>query len=148
MPDPDLGGTRILERDRRRMLEAILDEGRTSDALRRHLENSLGRPSSTVRSLSRRPVDADGVAVAAGAAAPTAPVVERRTVRPPPKHRRLQIFATDPGASNELNTAGINRAVIEVPWEANSASGEPAAGAGRSANISKWSTSIRPRTRL
>ena len=121
VPDPDLGGSRILERDRRRMLEAILDEGRTSDALRRHLENSLGRPSSTVVA-APAPVTPAGAVAGVVAAAPTAPVVERRTVRPPPKHRRLQIFATDPGASNRLNTAAVNSAIVKVPWEANGAS--------------------------
>ena len=35
----------------------------------------------------------------------------------PPASRRLRIFATDPGASIELNTAFINQATVEVPWE-------------------------------
>jgi hypothetical protein len=35
----------------------------------------------------------------------------------PPASRRLRIFATDPGASIELNTAFINEATVEVPWE-------------------------------
>jgi subtilisin family serine protease len=121
VPDPDLGASRIRERDRRRMLDAILDEGHTSLALRRHLEISVGRSTSSVTGVLPRQTGVPGAPIAAGgvvAPAPTlTPSVERRTVRPPPKHRRLQIFATDPGASNRLNTAFINRAVIKVPWE-------------------------------
>jgi len=37
--------------------------------------------------------------------------------RPPPPRRRLQIFAVDPGASNQLETAFINKTIIDVPWE-------------------------------
>lgn len=116
--DPDLGGSRILERDRRRMLEAILDEGRVSSALRQQLELSLGRSTSVVAPVPLPRVDV--APTPSGTAGPpsavTAPVA-RRTVRPPPKHRRLQIFATDPGASNRLDTAFVNRSVIKLPWE-------------------------------
>ncbi len=34
-----------------------------------------------------------------------------------PTHRRLQIFAFDPGQELDLETARINRAAIKVPWE-------------------------------
>jgi len=37
--------------------------------------------------------------------------------RRPPSRRRLQIFAADPGASNRLETAFINKTVIDIPWE-------------------------------
>ncbi len=140
VPDLDLGAP-LRERDRTRLLEAILDEGHTSRALRRRLESALGRPTSTIaappaaRPPSARPSEKPGgpppggpEAAAAGppgtepprptAGAPGAPTIERRTVRPPPKHRRLQIFAMDPGASARLETAFINRTVVRVPWEA------------------------------
>ena len=42
----------------------------------------------------------------------------RQILPAPPASRRLRIFATDPGASLELNTAFINEATVEVPWEA------------------------------
>jgi hypothetical protein len=127
-PDFDPSGP-LPERDSRRILEAILDEGRASRALRKHLELSLGRPTSTVVAPAGpqppAPVDqAPGVppgpppAIDFVGVVTPATTIERRTVRPPPKHRRLQIFATDPGASNRLDTAFINRAVIRVPWEA------------------------------
>lgn len=36
---------------------------------------------------------------------------------PTPAARKLRVFAFDPLASTELNTAAINDAVIELPWE-------------------------------
>jgi hypothetical protein len=41
----------------------------------------------------------------------------REALPPPPASRRLRIFATDPGASAALETAVINVATVEVPWE-------------------------------
>jgi hypothetical protein len=38
-------------------------------------------------------------------------------IYPRPNKRRLQVFAFDPAASLTLDTAVINRAVIELPWE-------------------------------
>jgi hypothetical protein len=37
--------------------------------------------------------------------------------RRPPVRRRLQIFAVDPGASNRLETAFLNKTVIDIPSE-------------------------------
>ncbi|MEO7542763.1 MAG: hypothetical protein ABIT04_04015 [Novosphingobium sp.] len=41
----------------------------------------------------------------------------RGVENPAPTKRRLRVYAFDPGASVELDTAGINDAVIELPWE-------------------------------
>jgi hypothetical protein len=48
--------------------------------------------------------------------------------RRPPARRRLQIFAVDPGASNRLDTAFINKAVIDVPWEGEATDANRSAG--------------------
>lgn len=110
VPDPDVGGERIRDKDRLRLAQVVLDEGRTSAALQAHLQAAVGRPTTVGSTAASGPPNG---------AAPAAPGVERRTVRPPPKHRRLQIFATDPGASNRLKTAFVNRSVVKVPWEPN-----------------------------
>ena len=48
--------------------------------------------------------------------------------RRPPARRRLQIFAVDPGASNRLDTAFINKTVIDVPWEGEATDANRSAG--------------------
>jgi hypothetical protein len=50
--------------------------------------------------------------------------------RPPPR-RRLQIFAVDPGASNRLTTAFINKTVIDIPWEGEAIDANRSAGSVR-----------------
>lgn len=127
VPDLDLDSSRLRDRDRRRLLDAILDEGRTSRELRRQLELSLARATTTVARPPEPPATdraepVAGAPAAAAVAATPQPVIERRLVRPPPRHRRLQIFAADPGASAQLATAFINRAVIKVPWEVSAGS--------------------------
>src|SRR6185295_16089173 len=51
--------------------------------------------------------------------------------RRPPSRRRLQIFAVDPGASNRLDTAFINKTVIDVPWEGEATDANRSAGSVR-----------------
>ena len=41
----------------------------------------------------------------------------------PPPHRSLQIYAFDPSLDLDLETARVNRAVINVPWEADLSDG-------------------------
>lgn len=117
---PDLDPSRgIADRDRARLLAALLDEGRTSRALRRRLESALGRSTSRAAPMPPPPQVA-----AQGVARTPPPPVERRIVRPPPKHRRLQIFAMDPGASTKLATAFLNRTVVRIPWEVSAGSAD------------------------
>ena len=51
--------------------------------------------------------------------------------RRPPSRRRLQIFAVDPGASNRLATAFINKTVIDIPWEGEATAATRSAGSVR-----------------
>jgi len=51
--------------------------------------------------------------------------------RRPPSRRRLQIFAVDPGASNRLDTAFINKTTIDVPWEGEATDANRSAGSVR-----------------
>ena len=102
----------ISDRQRRLFFEALLDEGKASQPLRRYLEGQLGRAASVPRphprSLGRPPKKHPRL---------TGTQLPRRILSRPPARRRLQIFAIDPGASNRLETAFINRAVVDMPWE-------------------------------
>ena len=104
--DPDADFTRIPRRQRRRLCELMLDEGNASAALRQELEARLGRHSAIPK--------------AAPGSKLTGATIPRVRRRPPPAVRRLQIFAIDPGASSEFDTAFINQTVVEVRWEASS----------------------------
>src|SRR5262245_31135753 len=44
-------------------------------------------------------------------------LAERRSQAPPPPFRRLRGYAFDPSLSLRLDTALINEAVFQVPWE-------------------------------
>lgn len=106
---------------RRRMLEAILDEGRPSAALRAHLETALRRAPTAPPTPSAPPPRPP--AARATPAVTTAPgplsgaAIKRRIVLPKPSKRRLRIFATDPGDSRSLGRSFVNVATVEVPWE-------------------------------
>jgi subtilisin family serine protease len=121
MPDPEAPLDQITPLQRRRFLQAILDEGKTSRALRDYLSRTLGQGGVATAAPSPQSRTSAQTASDAAAAAPT-PVDRaaawRQILPPPPASRRLRIFATDPGASVELNTAFINEATVEVPWEA------------------------------
>ena len=113
LPDPDLRPDQIPTEQRRRFLQAILDEGQASLSLRSHIARTLGTDASTV---------APPIAPAATEAAPATPranssQASRELSPTAPASRRLRIFATDPGASASLQTAFINIATVEVPWE-------------------------------
>jgi hypothetical protein len=120
--DPEADAARITESQRRRFLEAIVDGGKASQALRRYLESELGRASGTpVPAPPRAPARGRARGKAAAPAQPPAPEPYRQARRRPPSRRRLQIFAVDPGMSNKLATSFINRTVVDVRWEASSA---------------------------
>nr|WP_295828765.1 S8 family serine peptidase [uncultured Azospirillum sp.] len=100
--DCDLPGSRISPAACRRYLEAALDEGKPSQALKAKLEQMLGRPQSAA------PVRAP--------LAP-APAVKRKPKEPPPPRRRLRAYALDPSVAKSLSSVAVNEAVLSVPWE-------------------------------
>ena len=122
MPDPQAPLDQITPLQRRRFLQAILEEGKASRALRDYLSRTLGQSSiATTAPSPQTPTPAQAALESAGpaAAAPVNRSAAWRQILPaPPASQRLRIFATDPGASLELNTAFINEATVEVPWEA------------------------------
>ena len=113
LPDPELPPDQIPTAQRRRFLQAILDEGRASLTLRDHLARTLGNGGGSVA----LPQAAPSAQPAIAAPAIVDPAAWRAALPPPPASRRLRIFATDPGASISLQTAFINTATVEVPWE-------------------------------
>jgi subtilisin family serine protease len=114
LPDPDLPPKQIPTEQRRRFLQAILEEGRASLSLRGHIARILGTDASSV---ALPPTTTEATEVAPAAAAFNASRGSRELLPAPPASRRLRIFATDPGASASLQTAFINIATVEVPWE-------------------------------
>ena len=121
VPDPGIDPNQISDRQRKLFFEAILDEGKSSQALRRFLEAQLGRVATVPAALPEPPPPKRTPAkVARQRKPPTGTQLARRIRSQPPARRRLQIFAVDPGAANRLETAFVNRAVVDVPWEATS----------------------------
>jgi hypothetical protein len=107
--DPDADPDLIPERDRRRFVEALLDEKKCSRPLQSYLEQRIGRRTSSIRPAARAAV-APGKRLAGSE-------MQRTIRRSEPSHRRLQIYAIDPSFSSRLDTAFINHATIAVPWE-------------------------------
>jgi hypothetical protein len=110
VPDPGAAAEQVPARQRRRFLEAILDETTPSTALRRTLESVLGRAPNVVQTAQAATLDrvwTDGSSIRRGAAPVQAP-----------SRRRLRIFATDPLDGSRLATSFVNTATVEVPWEA------------------------------
>jgi hypothetical protein len=92
----------------RRIVEAIAEDPRASQALRRALSSGSGR----VR-------DALPLPLPAASSAATASRL-RHAMSPglsPPANRRLRVYAFDPTIGARLETFDINEATIEVPWE-------------------------------
>jgi hypothetical protein len=121
MPDPQARLDQITPLQRRRFLQAILEEGKASRPLRDYLSRTLGQGSVATAPSPQTPTPAQAALESAGRAAAdlvNRAAVWRQILPAPPASRRLRIFATDPGASLELNTAFINEATVEVPWEA------------------------------
>ena len=120
MPDPQIPVEKITTQQRRRFLQAILDEGRSSRALRGYLVRTLGGSSVASSAPSPRTEPSNVETIPATDAALVNQAAAWRQILPaPPASRRLRIFATDPGGSATLETTFINTATVEVPWEAN-----------------------------
>ncbi|HXI12051.1 MAG TPA: S8 family serine peptidase [Thermoanaerobaculia bacterium] len=101
VPDPD-DTTEIATDTQRKFMEAIIEDSRASQALRKHVE-------------SRYPV-------VAGGPAPRSQEVPVRVVQPEvsePAFRRLRVYAVDPSLSTRLSTAEMNEVTLNVRWEEN-----------------------------
>jgi len=117
--DPDLPAEQIPEKQRRRFIEAILDSREGSLALNQFLGRQYGRGGVPVEPTTPTKPSLPGKA---SLRAPEAEVqsgsqLPRHAPAAPPAHRRLRIFAIDPGASGRLDTVFINQVVAKVQWE-------------------------------
>ncbi len=83
----------------RAFLEAALDTGRPSKALRAWLEAEIGRASRGLVPYASKTR------------------VKRKLPPAPQPRRRLRVYALDPALAKQLETLPINETVIELPWE-------------------------------
>jgi hypothetical protein len=100
--DPDRPADQIPRAARQRYLEAVLDLGKPSSALRQHLEKVLQRP----KSVRIAPSDEQ-----------SSHVVSYEVKETPISIRKLRIFALDPSVGKTLATAAVNETTLSVTWE-------------------------------
>jgi hypothetical protein len=108
-----------------RIAQILLEYEVLSGSLRSYLEAAVGtRPRNQIPGAGLKPP----APTALGRSLPEPPdvaVVAASTVQPPPKARRLRIYATDPLAANRLDSLEVSEATVEVPWEPASGNIEP-----------------------
>ncbi len=109
LPDPDAPPERITRQQQQRFFEAMIDAGKCSRVLRARLEQQF-RAVTPVQVAAKPPE------------APATRASDRRVVPPRPAYRRLRTFALDPSFSVRLDTAFLNTATLQVPWESNATS--------------------------
>jgi subtilisin family serine protease len=90
----------------RRFMEAVIDDGKASLTLRRHVANRY-----TLVFGSSVP-NAPGEVVP-----PPRPIREQEIQTPDPPFRRIRTYAVDPSFSTRLETASINEVALKVRWE-------------------------------
>jgi hypothetical protein len=139
MPDPQIPVGQMTTQQRRRFLQAILDEGRGSRALNDYLARTLGSSTVIVRSPLPR-----GGPLPAGSTIPPASdqAAAWRRSPAPPVNRRLRISLPTPTPAPRWR----RRSSTLRPWKCR---GRPTAATqtcshpGPWVNIWKWSTPIR-----
>ena len=100
--DPEKPAEQISRAARQRYLEAVLDLGKPSAALRQHLEKLLDRGTS-VRVL--------------GANQQINYQVSYEVKETPVSLRKLRVFALDPSIGKTLATMAVNETTLSVQWE-------------------------------
>lgn len=106
--DPDRPAEEIPPAAIDRYLQAALDEGNPSRALRAFLERRLGQPARVIADRDAAPMPA--------------PVREVR--KPPLPDRRLRVYALDPSVAKNLDFADLNETTLRLPWDDVPATGE------------------------
>jgi hypothetical protein len=108
VPDPE-ATSELTPKNLKAVMEAVLDDGKASAALRRHITNRYpaiaGSPRRRI-SAEIKPVVPDASQVCSKEVAITSP-----------PSRRLRVYAMDPSFSTKLGTAAINEVSLEIPWE-------------------------------
>jgi hypothetical protein len=107
VPDPD-AETRLEGKELRRVMEAVIEDGQASRALRKHVATrypvAAGQP--VPRTKRTKPIVPALV-----------PVCDVQPVVPDPPYRRVRVYASDPSFSTRLDTAGINEVALKIRWE-------------------------------
>jgi hypothetical protein len=98
--DPERPVEEIPTAARNRYLEAALDEGNPSNALRSVLEKHLGRQGLAVKVRGTRKN-----------------TVVRKPRKPPTPDRRLRVYALDPSVGKRLTSMTINETTLSLPWD-------------------------------
>jgi hypothetical protein len=116
IPSPEADPRDIPRTAISRYLEAALDAGNPSLALKEFLEQQLGRKQPP----RSAPETKGGGSPLAGGPQGTAkrPVrIVRKLHTPAPPRRRLRIYALDPSVAKRRDTVSIHEATISVPWD-------------------------------
>lgn len=103
VPDPEADQA-LSRKEYQQVLDAVIEDPRSSEALRRHL---IARYGSVTR---QQPPPIAGVS----------PDVERKVAPaepPEPSRRRLRVYAKDPTLASTFATASVGEVTLDIPWE-------------------------------
>jgi len=103
IPDP---AKEVTDQDRRKFMEAVVDDPNASIALRKHVAERYNAVVGT--SIPKAPVEI---------VPETKPACSGTVKVPPPPFRKIRTYAVDPSLSTRLETAAINEVVLKVQWE-------------------------------
>lgn len=106
VPEPD--GATLDAKTLEAFMEAVVEDGGASFALRRHV-------AARYPLVARKSVRF--TAKACGVVPEDLPACEAQPALGSPPNRRLRVYATDPSASTRLSTAAINEVTLAVRWE-------------------------------
>ena len=107
VPDPEVT-TRLDATALRRFMEAIIEDGGASLALRKHV--AARYPVVAGQSAPRTERSKDVVRE-------VLPVCDAQPAVGNPPYRRVRVYAVDPSFSTRLDTAGINEVALKIRWE-------------------------------
>jgi hypothetical protein len=103
--DPDLPAEQIPEQECKDFLEAAIASELSSPTLKEYLKGAYTK---------RFGASSPGVGTEASSGWS---LTDQEVAAPPPVYRQLRSYAFDPELSTRLETAQINEAVLEIPWE-------------------------------
>jgi hypothetical protein len=110
VPDPEIAQLKNLGLER--FMEALIEDGQTSQALRKHVVARYpvitGRTTQAQPASERRPRREANARRRA---------FDRSPAPDTPPYRRLRAYAVDPSYSTQFATAGMNEVTLRVRWE-------------------------------
>jgi hypothetical protein len=107
VPDPEKVD-RLETKPLKEFMERVIEDPRASFALRRHIAQRY--PALVGASVPHNDKTKEVVPDAARAC-------DKEVALMPPPYRKLRVYAMDPSFSTRLETASINEATLEIPWE-------------------------------